>query len=60
MKMGIWVVGTVNQLFLKGSYTESKFSNDKVVSGKTLFCVTVCFVVFILFVLKLVFDRTVF
>ena len=24
--MGIWVVGTSNQLFIRGSYTETKFS----------------------------------
>ena len=24
--MGIWVVGTTNQLFIRGSYTETKFS----------------------------------
>ena len=26
MNMGIWVVGTTNQLFIRGSYTEIKFS----------------------------------
>ena len=51
--MDIWVVGTVNQLFLKGSYTESKFSNDKVVSGKTLFCVTGLFCSFYSICLKI-------
>ena len=25
--MGIWVVGTSNQLFIRGSYTETKYSN---------------------------------
>ena len=24
--MGIWVVGTLNQLFIRGSYTETKLS----------------------------------
>ena len=26
MNMDIWVVGTTNQLFIRGSYTEIKFS----------------------------------
>ena len=26
MNMDIWVVGTMNQLFIRGSYTETKFS----------------------------------
>ena len=25
MNMGTWVVGTLNQLFIRGSYTEIKF-----------------------------------
>ena len=37
--MGIWVVGISNQLFLRGSYTKTKFSKNKVVTGKTLFFV---------------------
>ena len=42
MNMDIWVVGTSNQLFLKGSYTEAKFSKktkNKVVTDKTPFFV---------------------
>ena len=37
--MGIWVVSTTNQLFIRGSQTETKFSKKKVVTGKTLFFV---------------------
>ena len=37
--MDIWVVGTSNQHFLAGSYTEIKFQKNKVVTGKTPFCV---------------------
>ena len=29
MNMDIWVVGTPNQLFRRGSYTETKFSKKK-------------------------------
>ena len=29
MNMNIWVVGTSNQLFIAGSYTETKFSKKK-------------------------------
>ena len=35
--MGIWVVGTLNQLFIRG--TETKFLKNKVVTGKTPFFV---------------------
>ena len=37
MNVDILVVGTLNQLYIKGSYTEIKFS--EVVSGKTPFFV---------------------
>ena len=37
--MGIWVVSTTNQLFIRGSQTETKFSKKKVVTDKTLFFV---------------------
>ena len=38
--MDIWVVGTLNQLFfIRGSYTEIKFSKKKKISGKTQFLV---------------------
>ena len=33
MNMDIWEVGTSNQLFIRGSYTETKFSKNKVVTG---------------------------
>ena len=39
MNMSIWVVDTSNQNFLIGSYTETKFSKNKVVTGKTRFFV---------------------
>ena len=36
MNMVIWVVGTSNQLFIRGSYTANKFSKEKkVVTGKS-------------------------
>ena len=38
MNMGIWVVD-MNQLFVRGSYTEIKFSKNKVLSGKNTFIV---------------------
>ena len=34
MNMGIWVVRTLNQLFIGGSYTEIKFSINKVFISK--------------------------
>ena len=34
IKMNIWAVGTSNQLFITGSYTETKFSK-KSTTGKT-------------------------
>ena len=37
MNMGIWVAVTSNQLFLRCSYTELKFSKNKVVTAKTPF-----------------------
>ena len=33
--MDSWVVGTSDQLFRRGSYSETKFQETKVVSGKT-------------------------
>ena len=32
--MDIWVITTLNELFIRGSYTQIKFSKNKVVSGK--------------------------
>ena len=47
MNMEIWEVGTMNQLFIRGYYTEIKFSKkknkNKAVSGKTPFFVTAPF-----------------
>ena len=37
--MGIWLVGTLNQVFVSGSYTENKFKKNKVASSKALFIV---------------------
>ena len=31
--MGIWVIGTLNQLFIRGFYAQINFSKNKVVSG---------------------------
>ena len=42
MDGGIWVVRTLNQLFIRGSYTQIKFSK-KGVSEKTPFFVIVSF-----------------
>ena len=39
MNIDIWVVGTLNQLFIRGSYTKLNFWKNKVVSGKTPFFV---------------------
>ena len=40
MNMDIWVGSTLNQLFIRGSYNEIKFSKKKkIVSGKTPFFV---------------------
>ena len=39
MNMGIWVFSTSNQLFTTGSYRETEFSKNKLVTGKTPFLV---------------------
>ena len=39
MNMDIWVVVTSNQLFIRDSYTETKFQKHKVVTGATPFFV---------------------
>ena len=41
--MDIWVVGTSNQFFIRGSLTETKFSKNKVITDKTSFFVIVPF-----------------
>ena len=53
--MNIWVVGTLNQLFI----LKLNFQKSKVVSGKTPFFVKVHFILPILFALILVFDGAV-
>ena len=58
MNMDIWVVSTSNQLFIRGSETETKFSN-KVITDKTPFFVMVHFVLTTLFVLTLASDMAV-
>ena len=58
--MDIWVVGTLNQLFIRGSYTETKFFKKiKELIGKLRSLWSINFVLPILFVLALVFDRAV-
>ena len=37
MNMGIWVIGILNQPFIKGFQTEKKIKKNKVVTGKTPF-----------------------
>ena len=37
--MGIWVISTLNQLFIRCSYNQIKFSKKKVVGGRTPFFV---------------------
>ena len=61
MNMYIWVIGTLNQLFVRGFYTQIKFSkkNNEIVSGKNSFFVIGSFVLPIQFVLTLAFDRVV-
>ena len=39
MNMDIWVVATSNQLFIRGSQSETKLSENEVVTGKTSFFV---------------------
>ena len=43
MNMYIWGISTVNQLFVRGSYTQIKFSKKRN-SGKSLFFVIGSFV----------------
>ena len=43
VNMDICVVGTLNQLFLKSSYAEIKFTKNKVVIGKTSYFLIVPF-----------------
>ena len=57
--MCILVVDTSNQLFIRGSLAETKFSKHKLVTGKISFFVKVHFVLIILFVLTLASDMAV-
>ena len=34
--MDIWLIGTLNELFIRGFYTRFKFQQNKVVRGKFL------------------------
>ena len=38
--MYIWAIGTLNLLFIRGTYTLIKFSNNEAVSGQSQFFVT--------------------
>ena len=60
MNVDIWVAGTLNLLFIKGSYAEIKFFKKiKKLVGRLCSLWRVSFVLSILFVLALVFDKTV-
>ena len=60
MNMDIRIVGTLNQLFIRDSYTEIKFSKKiKELVGKLRFLWKVNFILPILFFLTLVFDSAV-
>ena len=60
MNMDIWEIGASSELFIRGSYTQIKFKKKKkVVSAKTAFFVMVHFLLPILFVLSLAFDRAI-
>ena len=56
--MDLWVIGSLNQIFIRGFYTPIKFQTNKLVGGKTPFFVISHFVL-ILFVLTLALDRAV-
>ena len=38
MNIDIWVVGTSNQVFIRGFHIEKKNQKSKVVTGKTVLC----------------------
>ena len=60
MNVDIWVAGTLNLLFIKGSYAEIKFFKKiKKLVGRLCSLWRVSFVLSILFVLALVFDKAV-
>ena len=54
--MDIWLIGTLNQLFLRGLCTRIKFLKNKVLGAKPRSLRYVRFLLFILFVLTLAFD----
>ena len=58
MIMYIWEIATLNELFLRGFYTQIKFSKSILWQNCAL-CYRSVFVLPILFDLKLDFDRTV-
>ena len=60
MNMDIWVVGTLNLVFIRGSYNSIKFSKKikECMEKLRSFC-KINFVLPILFVLTLVFDKAV-
>ena len=59
MNIDIWVVGTSNQVFIRGSTTETKFPKKKVVIGKTLFFVIGPFCTLHSSVLTLALDKAI-
>ena len=56
----IWIVGTLNQLFIRNSYIPLKFHKNKVVSWKTPLALIGPFFTLHFFLLKLAFYRSVF
>ena len=59
LNMDIWVIGTLNQVFIRNSYTQNFFSENTVVCGISPFFVIGPISTLLLFVLKLTFDRTI-
>ena len=57
--MDIWVIGTLNQIFIRNSYTQNFFSENAVVIGISTFFVIDAICTLLLFVLKLTFDRAI-
>ena len=59
LNMDIWVIGTLNQIFIRNSYTQIFFSENTVVIGISPFFVIDPICTLLLFVLKLTFDRAI-
>ena len=57
--MDIWVIGALNQIFIRNSYTQIFFSENTVVIGISTFFVIDPICTLLLFVLKLTFDRAI-